>query len=81
MLMGLGWARILSIIATIGETHLTMQPLPLTEAELEDRLDQHVEAVLSIRRTARGPAAQLATLARPQQEYVLGWVATVAKSR
>lgn len=73
-------ADILSAITIAGETHLTMPSLPLTEAELEDRLDQHVEAVLSIRRTARGPAAQLATLARPQQEYVLGWVATVAKS-
>ncbi|MGI9305562.1 MAG: nitric oxide reductase activation protein NorD [Gammaproteobacteria bacterium] len=53
---------------------------PLTPEELEERLEKRVEPVLSIRRTAAGPAQQLATLNREQQEFVLHWVGAVAKT-
>ncbi len=53
---------------------------PLTAEEMEERLKEYVEAVLSSRRTATQAAQQLATFDRKQQEFVLHWVAVVAGS-
>ena len=53
---------------------------PQTPEELEERLEEHVDAVLSSRRTAREPAERLAKLDRSEQDFVLHWVAAVSKS-
>lgn len=53
---------------------------PLTAAELEERLDEVLDPALSSRRTAAGPAAALARLDRTRQDFVLHWVAVIAKT-
>lgn len=53
---------------------------PLSAEEMEERLDEHVDAVLSSRRTAAGPARRLAALERSKQEFVLHWVGAVAQT-
>ena len=57
-----------------------LDPSPFTAEEMEDRLEEHVEAVLSSRRTATLAAQQLAAFDRRQQEFILHWVAAVAGS-
>lgn len=52
----------------------------LSCSELEDRLDDVLNPVLSSRRTAAGIAADLSTLPRHQQRFVLHWVEVVARS-
>jgi nitric oxide reductase NorD protein len=58
----------------------TRQKLPLSAEEMEERLDEHVGAVLSSRCTAEQPAMELARLRREQQEFVLHWVAATAQT-
>ena len=53
---------------------------PLSATELEDRLDELLAAVMSSRRTAAAPARTLAQCVRAQQDFVLRWVAVVAKT-
>ena len=55
-------------------------PEPLSASQLEDRLDESLDPVLSSRRTAAGLARSLTVLSRPQQEFVLRWAAIIAKS-
>jgi nitric oxide reductase NorD protein len=57
-----------------------MNGAPLSVDALEERLERCVEAVLSARRTAIGPATRLAALPRRQQEFILRWVDVVAQS-
>ncbi|GMQ96172.1 MAG: hypothetical protein BMS9Abin14_686 [Gammaproteobacteria bacterium] len=57
-----------------------MNDPPLSVDALEERLERCVEAVLSARRTAIGPATRLAALPRQQQEFILRWVEVVAQS-
>jgi nitric oxide reductase NorD protein len=52
--------------------------LPLTAAELEDRLGESLDPVLSSRRTAI--ASALAEFDRAQQDFVLHWTGVVAKT-
>jgi len=52
----------------------------LTAAELETRLDEALDAVLSSRRTAAPLAKALAEFERAQQEFVLKWVDIVTKT-
>ncbi len=51
-----------------------------TASEIEDHLDVYLDAVLSSRRTATGPARQIAALERDQQDFILHWVSVVAHS-
>ncbi len=53
---------------------------PYTAEELEERLEEQIDAVLSSRRTARAPAEHLAGRSRTEQEFVLHWVAAIAKT-
>ncbi len=53
---------------------------PLTAAELETRLDEPLDAVLSSRRTAASLACALAECSRAQQEFALKWVEIIAKT-
>ncbi|MCI0505028.1 MAG: hypothetical protein L0Z73_02860 [Gammaproteobacteria bacterium] len=53
---------------------------PFTDEQIEERLDACVDAVLSSRRTAAGPAQRLGRLTRAQQQLVLYWVDIVSKS-
>lgn len=55
-------------------------PSPFTAAELEERLDEILDPVLSSRRTATGLATQLQDFERDQQEFVLRWVGIIAKT-
>jgi nitric oxide reductase NorD protein len=55
-------------------------PLTLSVEEIEERLDEHVDAVLSSRRTAAEPARRLAELGHGQQDFVLQWVAAMAQT-
>ena len=58
-----------------------MPDLPALTAEaLEERLEEHVDAVLSSRRTAAAPARDLARFSRSQQDFVLHWVAAIART-
>jgi nitric oxide reductase NorD protein len=53
---------------------------PLIAEEFEERLEEHVDAVLSSRRTAARPALRLAEFDRTRQDFVLKWVDTIAKT-
>ncbi len=53
---------------------------PLTAAEIEDWLDEELDAALSLRRTSRQAAISLSSLARDQQDFVRHWIAIVAKT-
>ncbi|MHB8534996.1 MAG: nitric oxide reductase activation protein NorD [Sulfuricaulis sp.] len=57
-----------------------MTDRPLTAAELEARLDEALDPVLSSRRTATGLAQALAEFDRAQQDFVLRWVDIIAKT-
>lgn len=52
----------------------------LSAHQLEERLDEALDAVLSSRRTARPLALRLAPLEREWQEFVLHWVGVIARS-
>ncbi len=54
--------------------------LRYTADEMEERLEEFLDPVLSSRRSAAGPAAALAKLTREQQEFVLHWVKVSAKT-
>ncbi len=53
---------------------------PLTAAELETRLDEALDPVLSSRRTAAPLARALAAIERAQQDFVLKWVDIITKT-
>ena len=53
---------------------------PLDRTRIEERLEELVEAVLSSRRTATGPAERLARLDLDTQTFVLGWVSVIART-
>ncbi len=57
---------------------MTPRP-PFTAAELEERLDLFLDPALSSRRTAAGPAADLATFGATEQTFVLHWGSVIAK--
>ncbi len=56
------------------------KPLMLSAEAIEERLDEHVDAVLSSRRTAAEPARRLAELGAEHQKFVLQWVAAIAQT-
>ena len=51
----------------------------LTALELEERMEVYLDPVLSSRRTAAQPAADLSQFERREQEFVLHWGAVVAR--
>ena len=53
---------------------------PFTATELEERLDEILDPVLSSRRTATGLAGQLQDFQRAQQDFVMRWVGIIAKT-
>jgi nitric oxide reductase NorD protein len=57
-----------------------MSPRPLTAAELEARLDEALDPVLSSRRTATPLARALEPFTRAQQDFALRWVDIIAKT-
>jgi nitric oxide reductase NorD protein len=57
-----------------------MADQPLTATELEARLDEALDPVLSSRRTAAPLAKALAPFERGQQDFVLKWVDVIAKT-
>ncbi len=52
----------------------------LSAAQLEERLDESLDPVLSSRRTAQPLAAALAPLSRDLQDFALHWVAVIART-
>ncbi len=52
----------------------------LSADALEERLDETLDPVLSSRRTATGLAATIAPLARESQDFILNWVAIIART-
>jgi nitric oxide reductase NorD protein len=57
-----------------------MADQPLTATELEARLDEALDAVLTSRRTAAPLAQALAELERARQDFVLKWVDIIVKT-
>ncbi len=57
-----------------------MSDKPLTAAELEARLDESLDPVLSSRRTAAPLARALAGFSRERQDFTLRWVDIIAKT-
>jgi nitric oxide reductase NorD protein len=57
-----------------------MSLLPFTAAELEVKLDESLDPVLSSRRSAAALAKALAELERAQQDFVLRWVDIITKT-
>ncbi|MEK7834888.1 MAG: hypothetical protein AAB298_01895, partial [Pseudomonadota bacterium] len=53
---------------------------PLSTLELEERLDEALDAVLSSRRTAQPLALGLAPLEREWQDFTLHWVGVIART-
>jgi len=53
---------------------------PLGTRELEERLDEALDAVLSSRRTAHPLALGLAPLERERQDFTLHWVGVIART-
>ncbi|MDH3637952.1 MAG: hypothetical protein OES09_05750, partial [Gammaproteobacteria bacterium] len=56
-----------------------LQP-PLTAGEIEDRLEEFLDPVLSSRRTAEQPSRSLAAFPHDIQEFVLRWVGIIVKT-
>jgi len=64
-----------------SDTRLTITPgAPLGARELEARLDDALDPVLSSRRTAHPLALKLAPLKRELQDFALRWVAVIART-
>ncbi|HEV8520555.1 MAG TPA: hypothetical protein VGQ54_18405 [Burkholderiales bacterium] len=64
-----------------SDTRLTITPgAPLGASELEARLDDALDPVLSSRRTAHPLALKLAPLKRELQDFALRWVAVIART-
>ncbi|MFN7085319.1 MAG: nitric oxide reductase activation protein NorD [Burkholderiales bacterium] len=63
-----------------SEPSRTAAASPLPAPVLEERLDELLDPVLSSRRTAAGLAAALARLERARQDFVLHWVAIIART-
>ena len=57
-----------------------MDSTPLTVQEIEGKLDESLDPVLSSRRSVRAPAQALAGFERAQQDFVLRWVDIIAKT-
>jgi nitric oxide reductase NorD protein len=57
-----------------------MTDQPFTAPEIEERLDEHLDAVLSSRRTAAAPAEALTAFGRGEQDAILRWVGIIAKT-
>lgn len=57
-----------------------MSEQPLSAGELEARLDEALDPVLSSRRTAAPLARALATFERTEQDFALRWVDIIAKT-
>jgi len=57
-----------------------MNDTPLTAQEIEEKIDESLDPVLSTRRSAREPAQALTGFTRAQQEFVLRWVDIIAKT-
>ncbi len=55
-------------------------PEAFSASELEDWLDEELDAALSLRRTSRAAAVTLAALARDQQDFARHWIAIIAKT-
>ena len=53
---------------------------PLTEAELDDKLDALLNPVLSSRRTAMPLATALVAATREQQDFTLRWIEVIART-
>jgi len=53
---------------------------PFTAADLEEKLDEYLDPVLSSRRSATGLAVALEEFERGHQEFVLRWVGIIAKT-
>jgi hypothetical protein len=53
---------------------------PLGAAQLEKKLDDALDTVLSARRTAQPLALNLAPLERELQDFTLHWVAVIART-
>ena len=53
---------------------------PCSAEQLEERLDEILDPVLSSRRTATALAQAIAPLARDEQDFVLHWASVVARS-
>ncbi len=53
---------------------------PLGASQLEERLDEALDPVLSSRRTAQALALKLAPLELELQEFILHWVAVIART-
>ncbi len=59
---------------------MTAASTSLSAIELEEKLDEYLDPVLSSRRTAVNLAAGLAEFARDQQDFALRWVGIIAKT-
>ncbi len=59
---------------------MTTPSASLSATDLEEKLDEYLDPVLSSRRTATGLAAALAEFNRNQQEFVLRWIGIIAKT-
>ncbi len=57
-----------------------ISPQLLDAEAMEDRLDQFLDPVLSFRRSAAGPAKQMAALSSAEQQFALHWVAVIAST-
>ncbi len=57
-----------------------MSQRPLSSFELEQCLENCLDAVLSTRRTAEAPASELSAFTRRQQEFVLHWLDVIVSS-
>ena len=57
-----------------------MDHAPLKAQEIEEKLDEALDPVLSSRRTAAALARRLAEFERAPQDFVLHWVDIIAKT-
>lgn len=57
-----------------------MPPTALSTEQIESRLDEALDPVLSSRRTAAALARALAELERAQQDFALHWVDIIVKT-
>ncbi|MCW5603753.1 MAG: hypothetical protein KIT18_04285 [Burkholderiales bacterium] len=71
----------MSLLPASSDPRLTVAASePLSAGTIESALDEQLDPVLSSRRTATHLARALAPLARHEQDFVLHWVAVIART-
>lgn len=66
------------MVQTMSDSLNSLKAYKLDAEQMEEQLDHYLDPVLSFRRSAAGPAGQMASLTTNEQRIGLHWVAVIA---